>query len=100
LQESRAPQKKSHLSRRVSYRRELAVVTLGMVASIAGLGGLLSAGQPGSVAPSQKGEERPALNTPLAFKGNEERILAPHSTATSKSVVPSQTAPSAVSQGS
>ncbi len=33
--------------RRVSQRRELAVVTLGMVASIAGLGGVLAANPPG-----------------------------------------------------
>lgn len=41
--ESKGPKKKS---RRVSQRRELAVVTLGAVATITGLGGLLAANPP------------------------------------------------------
>jgi hypothetical protein len=100
MQESRAERKKSHPSQRVSYRKEFAVVTLGMVASIAGLGGLLSAVHPESVASPQEDVEKPALNAPLAVRGDEERSVAPQSTTAAWSASSSQTAPSAVSQGS
>lgn len=100
MQESSAERKKSHPSRRVSYRKELTVVTLGMVASIAGLGGLLSADHPESVASPQNVVEKPALNAPLAQGGDEERSVAPQSTAASWSAASSQSKPSAVSQGS
>jgi hypothetical protein len=50
---------------RVSHRKELAVVTLAMVASISGVGGLLAANQPTSSQPTQTtgAPNRPAIAT-------------------------------------
>ena len=47
--------------RRVSQRRELAVVTLGAVATITGLGGLLAANPPSWTAPLQAAPAESAL---------------------------------------
>jgi len=56
--ESKGPKKKV---RRVSQRRELAVVTLGAVATITGLGGLLAANPPSWAAPPQATPAESAL---------------------------------------
>jgi RsiW-degrading membrane proteinase PrsW (M82 family) len=52
LEDTRSPTWSSKF-RRVSHRKELAVVTLAMVASISGVGGLLAAHQPTSSQPTQ-----------------------------------------------
>ena len=54
---------KSFKPPRVSHRKELAVVTLAMVASISGVGGLLAAQQPTSSQPTQTAgaPDRPAV---------------------------------------
>jgi hypothetical protein len=50
-------------SRRVSQRRELAVVTLGMVASIAGLGGPLAADPPSAAQETVQASAEALSNT-------------------------------------
>lgn len=52
--------KKASNKRRVSHRRELAVVTFGMIASIAGISGLLTTTSPASQAASPGTAPTPA----------------------------------------
>lgn len=88
---------------RVSSGRELAVVTLGMLASIAGVGGLLAAGhQP---AGAQAAASPPALSSPANdHRGGTGGSVGAGATPTPGSAAswssPSQHTPATVSRGS
>jgi hypothetical protein len=86
--------------RRVSQRKELAVVTLGAVAAIAGVSGFLAASPP-SGAVAETGYETPALSTPEGTPWTgQERAQQEPAPAPSWSPSPSQGPPAAESRGS
>lgn len=59
--------------RRVSHRKELAVVTLAMVASISGVGGLLAGSQQGN-SQAAGASERPTVAAPASPSGTGDRL--------------------------
>ena len=63
-------------TRRVSHRRELAVVTLAAVASISGVGGLLAAGQQGSLPVESANAPASSTITPPTQPKTHQRTLA------------------------
>ena len=67
-------QAKKPESRRVSHRKELAVVTLAMVASISGVGGLLVSGQQGTPQAVQPAAtERAGAASPASPSGTTDK---------------------------
>lgn len=75
------------------------MVTLGMVTSIATLGGLLPTSQGGQAAPPQGAVHSSSALTASVAVGSEKHSTPPNAAAPSFSAAPSQNA-SAVSQGS
>jgi hypothetical protein len=91
--------------RRVSHRRELAVVTFAAVASIAGVGGFLAAHQPVTHTSQPAVQQAPAIQTAWRTDdgGGDDggQVLVRQAQGTSPSFSSgSHAAPSAVSQGS
>ncbi len=68
---SRGPKTATHKARRVSQRKELAVVTLGAVAAITGVGGLLAASPP-SGASVDTAYQTPTFGEPEPAQSNGE----------------------------
>ena len=69
-------------TRRVSQRRELAIVTLGVVASITGLGGVLAANPPGwaiSEAKAQSAVAARESSAPASSSSSSTRAIRPSS---------------------
>jgi hypothetical protein len=81
--ESKSPRKKAH---RVSQRRELIVVTLGAVAAITGLGGVLAPSPPSWAT---------SLNTPAQATSISETPAAAESLPDDEASAPVQETPSA-----
>lgn len=76
MREPETRKKRAANERRVSHRRELAVVTLAAVASISGVGGLLAVNPPASQSAQPAGaREQPALAAPARPDDQTDGLL-------------------------